>query len=82
MSDPISVRLDAKATDILRAEAKARGVGLSTYLRDLATEEAKRLRKARIRARSKEVAEYVARNPEARAFVEDWGGGAPRGRRR
>lgn len=77
MTDPISVRLDAKSTDILKAEAKSRGVGLSTYIRDLATEEAKRLRKARIRARSKEVAEYIASDPEARAFVEDWAGGAP-----
>lgn len=77
MTDPISVRLDDDVRRALKDAAKARGMGLSTYLRDLANEEFKRLRKARIRARSKEVAEYIASNAEARAFVEDWAGGAP-----
>lgn len=77
MADPISVRLDDKATEIVKAEAARRGIGLSTYIRDLVNEEAKRLRKARIRARTKEIAAYIESNPEAREFIEDWGGGPP-----
>ncbi|MFM7343782.1 MAG: ribbon-helix-helix protein, CopG family [Tagaea sp.] len=77
MADPISVRLDDKATEIVKAEAAKRGIGLSTYIRDLVNEEAKRLRKARIRAQSKRFGELAARDPEIRAFLEDWTGGAP-----
>ena len=62
----------------LEAAAKARGVGLSTYLRDLAGEEARRVKRARIRAQSFGVARTVAASPEARAFYDDWGTpGAP-----
>lgn len=47
--------------------------GLSAYLREIATDEAKRIRRERIRQQSKTVAEYVASSPEATAFYEDWG---------
>lgn len=73
MSHPVSVRLDDEVQTMLEAVARERGVGLSTYLRELATSEAKRLRRERIRAQSKAVGDYVASSPEARAFYEDWG---------
>jgi hypothetical protein len=62
---------DVQAT--LEGAARERGVGLSTYLRELAEIEAKRVRRERIRAQSRAVGAYVASSPEGRAFYEDWG---------
>ncbi len=73
MGHPVSVRLDDEVQATLEAAARERGVGLSTYLRELAAGEAKRLRRQRIRAQSKAVGAYVASSPEARAFYEGWG---------
>lgn len=58
---------------MLEGAARERGIGLSSYLRELATAEAKRVRCKRIRAQSRAVAAYVASSPEASAFHEDWG---------
>jgi predicted transcriptional regulator len=73
MSMPISIRLDDDIRVTLEAEAKARSVGLSAYLRELATSEAKRVRRERIRQQSQAVGEYLTSSPEAKAFYEDWG---------
>jgi hypothetical protein len=70
---PVSVRLDDAVQSTLEGAAKERGVGLSTYLRELAAAEAKRVRRERIRAQSRAVADYLASSPEGRAFYEDWG---------
>jgi hypothetical protein len=67
---------DVRAT--LEAEAKVQGIGLSTYLRQIAREAARHVRRERIRRQSKLVGDYVAREPEAAAFYEDWG--TPRAR--
>jgi GNAT superfamily N-acetyltransferase len=73
MTVPISVRLDDEVRATLAAEARARRLGLSSYLRELATAEARRLRRERIRRQSRQVAEHVARSPEAAEFYADWG---------
>lgn len=73
MGKPISVRLEAQIQSTLEAAAKARGIGLSTYLRELAEREAARVRRERIRAQSAAVGAYVAGSAEGRAFYEDWG---------
>lgn len=73
MNTPISVRLDDEVRETLEAEAQARRIGLSTYLREIAIEAAIRLRRERIRRQSKAVGEYVAISPEAAAFYEEWG---------
>jgi len=73
MGHPISVRLDNDVQATLEDAAKERGVGLSTYLRELAEIEARRVRRERIRAQSRAVGAYVASSPEGRAFYEDWG---------
>jgi hypothetical protein len=70
---PVSVRLDNDVQATLEGAAKERGVGLSTYLRELAEIEAKRVRRERIRAQSRAVGAYVASSPEGQAFYEDWG---------
>lgn len=73
MGAPISIRLDDDVRETLEMEARARGVGLSAYLRQLAEAEARRLWKERVRAQSEAVGAYVAANSEARQFYEDWG---------
>jgi hypothetical protein len=73
MAAPISVRLDDDVKETLEAEARARHIGLSTYLRQIAIETAMRLRRERIRAQSRAVGEYVGASPEATAFYREWG---------
>jgi hypothetical protein len=73
MTHPVSVRLDEDVQATLETAARESGVGLSTYLRDLAISEAKRVRTARIRAQSRAVGGYVAASREGRDFYEDWG---------
>ncbi len=82
MTDPVSVRLDDDTRRTLATAAKSRGVGLSTYLRDLAADEARRLRKARIRARSRDIAAHIERDPSAHAFNADWTKPAAIGRKK
>ena len=73
MGVPISIRLDDDIRDELEAQAQARGVGLSTLLRELATKAARDARRARIREASAEVGRHVQASPDARAFYEGWG---------
>lgn len=73
MGPPVSVRLEPSTRVTLEEAARERGIGLSGYLRELATQEARRVRRERIRTQSRGVAEYVAATPEAAAFFEDWG---------
>jgi predicted transcriptional regulator len=73
MGVPISIRLDDHVRDELEAQARARGIGLATLLRELATDAAREARRARIREGSAMVAANVAASPEAQAFYDDWG---------
>jgi hypothetical protein len=73
MAAPVSVRLDDDVRELLETEARARHVGLSTYLRHIAMETAARLRRERIRVQSRAVGEYVAGSAEADLFYQDWG---------
>jgi hypothetical protein len=51
----ISIRLDDETRRTLATEARARGIGLATYLREIATVAARRLRRERIREQSRAV---------------------------
>lgn len=73
MGTPVSIRLDDDIQAMLETAARARGIGLATYVREIATAEAKRVRKERIREQTKAVAAYVASNKEAQEFFADWG---------
>jgi uncharacterized protein (DUF1778 family) len=73
MGHPVSVRLDDDTQTTLEDAAKARGIGLATYLRELAANEARRVRRERIRAQSCAVGAYVASSPEGQAFYAEWG---------
>jgi predicted transcriptional regulator len=73
MVTPVSVRLDEDVKRVLDQEARARSMGLSSYLRLIAAETAERVRRERIARQSAAVGAYVAESEEARAFYEDWG---------
>jgi hypothetical protein len=73
MGVPISIRLDDDVRDELEAQARSRGIGLATLLRDLATEAARAARRARIRQASAVIGAHVSTSAEGGAFYEDWG---------
>ena len=73
MGVPISIRLDDDVRDELEAQARDRGVGLATLLRELATAAAREARRVRIHTASAAVGRHVAASPKAQAFYEDWG---------
>ena len=73
MGVPISIRLDDDVRDELEAQARSRGIGLATLLRDLATEAAREARRTRIRQASAAIGAHVAASADAAEFYEDWG---------
>jgi hypothetical protein len=73
MSDPVSVRLDDEIRKTLEEEARSRKIGLSAYLREVATIEARRVRRERIRQQSRAVGAHIAATPEARQFYDEVG---------
>jgi GNAT superfamily N-acetyltransferase len=73
MRAPISIRLDDDVRDELETQARSRGIGLATLLRDLATEAAREARRARIRQASATIGAYVAGSAEAQVFYDEWG---------
>jgi len=73
MGAPISIRLDDDVRDELETQARSRGIGLATLLRDLAAEAARQARRARIRQASATVGARVATSADAQAFYDEWG---------
>ncbi len=73
MGVPISIRLDDDVREELEAQARAHGTGLATLLRDLLTQAARDIRRARIREASAAIGAHVATSAEAKAFYEEWG---------
>jgi len=67
------VRLDDDIRDELETQARSRGIGLATLLRDLATGAAREARRSRIREASAEIGRQVATSAKGRAFYEEWG---------
>ncbi len=73
MIAPVSIRLEPEIRITLELEAKMRGIGLATYLRQIAGQAARDVRRARIREGSAAVAQHAATSADARAFMDDWG---------
>ncbi len=73
ISSPVSVRLDPEVRDVLEREAAARAIGLSSLLRELATQAARGIRRARIREQSAAVGVHAAADESAASFYRDWG---------
>jgi len=72
MGVPTSIRLDDDVHDELEAQVRARGVGLSTLVRELATTAAREARRVRIREASAGIKCHILTLPDARAFYEGW----------
>ena len=73
MGVPISIRLDDDVRAELESQARARGIGLATLLRDVATKAARDAQRARIRQASEAIGDRVAGHAEAPAFYEEVG---------
>ena len=73
MSKQLSIRLDDDVHRELEEEARGRGVGLATYIRDLAAAQAREIRRVRIRAESSRVGELYRAQAEVREFYDTWG---------
>ena len=73
MGVPISIGLDDDVRDELEAQARSRGIGLATLLRDLATEAAREARRTRVREASATIGVHVATSAQGCAFYEEWG---------
>jgi hypothetical protein len=73
MGVPISIRLDDDVREELEVQARSRGVGLATLLRDVATKAARDARKARIRQASEVIGQRIASSPDARALYDEVG---------
>ncbi|HZV49691.1 MAG TPA: CopG family transcriptional regulator [Candidatus Dormibacteraeota bacterium] len=73
VAETLTIRLDEDARAILEATARQRGQGLSTFVRELAESEARRLRREAIRAEGEQVLAYLAQHPEAQAELEEIG---------
>ena len=73
MGLPITVRLDDAVRAELEAQAHARGIGLATLPRELATKATHEARRARIRQESAAVGAHVAASAEGRALYAEWG---------
>jgi rubrerythrin len=65
MAETISVRFDDRTRRILEDEASRRGVGISTFVRQLAEAELKRVRRAAFHAEAEALAAYIAQHPTA-----------------
>ncbi len=80
MADTLTIRLSPKDRETLQELARARGLGVSALVRDLAEAEARRVRRSAIRAEGERIVAYLAEHPEAREEIESYGipAGEPR----
>lgn len=69
----LTIRLDADDRAALEAAARRQGKGLSTFIRELAEAEARRVRRAAIRADGDPVMAHLAAHPAARAEFDELG---------
>ena len=73
MAETLTIRLDAEDRAVLETTAQRRGQGLSTFVRELAEAEARRLRREAIRAEGERIVAHLAENPGAQAEMEEIG---------
>lgn len=73
MAGTLTIRLDTDDRAALAAAARQRGIGLSAFVQELAEAEARRVRRAGIRADGDRVVAHLAGHPEAQAELEQIG---------
>jgi uncharacterized protein (DUF1778 family) len=73
MGQTLTIRLKDDEREILERAAREQGAGLSTYVRQLASAEANRLRNEQIRAEGQRIVDHLTNNPAARRELEEYG---------
>lgn len=73
MAETLTIRLDAEDRAALEEVARKQGKGLSSFVRDLAEAEARRLRREAILADGQRVMAHLAAHPEAGAELDELG---------
>ncbi len=73
MSETLTIRLDADDRRALETAARGQGKGLSTFVREIAEAEARRVRREAIRADGDRVMAHLAENPQARSELDEIG---------
>lgn len=73
VADTLTIRLNADDRAALEAAARDHGKGLSAFVRELAEAEARRVRRAAIRADGERVLAHLAESAEARAELAEIG---------
>lgn len=73
MADTLTIRLDAEDRAALEAAARRQGKGLSTFVREIAEAEARRVRREAIRADGDRVVAHLAEHREARSELDELG---------
>jgi uncharacterized protein (DUF1778 family) len=70
MGDPISIRLSDRERATIEQAARARGLGISAFIREVVEQEAIRLRRERIRDEGRKLVERL-RQPDAAEYYDD-----------
>jgi len=73
MAETLTIRLDADDRAVLEAAARGQGKGLSAFVRGIAEAEARRVRRAAIRADGDRVVAHLTDHPEARSELDELG---------
>ena len=73
MAETLTIRLDAETRAALEAAARGQGKGLSTFVREIAEAEARRVLREAIRADGDRVVAHLAEHPEARIELHQLG---------
>ncbi len=73
MSETLTIRLDADDRRALETAARGQGKGLSTFVREIAEAEARRVRREAIREDGDRVMAHLAENPQARSELDEIG---------
>ncbi|OMH27732.1 CopG family transcriptional regulator [Tersicoccus phoenicis] len=73
MGETLTIRLNADDRAALEAAARGQGKGLSAFVREIAEAEARRVRRAAIRADGDRVVAHLAEHPDARNELDALG---------
>jgi uncharacterized protein (DUF1778 family) len=73
VAQTLTIRLNPEDRAALEAAARGQGKGLSAFVRELAEAEARRVRRAAVRAEGARVVAHLAGHPEARAELDQVG---------
>lgn len=73
VAETLTIRLDRDDREALEAAAHGQGKGLSTFVREIAQAEARRVRREAIRANGDRVVAHLAEHPQARSELDEIG---------